>query len=72
MALRSTQVAYAANLQSQGRGLPIYRPFPFAKETFMYRAGDVGFFDQDGQYQWVLNAFNRDVLRHKFVLGFDL
>ena len=55
----STQAAYAANLENQGRGLALYRPFSIRPHS--QRVGDIAFFRKDGTYQWVQNAFNKEV-----------
>ena len=54
-----TQASYAANLQNQGRGLAVYRPFSI--EPHSNRVGDVAFFDSEGIYRWLQNAFHSDV-----------
>jgi hypothetical protein len=59
MAPTSTQAAYAANLDKQGRGLPIYRPF--SPREHSYKVGDIAFFNNLGEYVWIQNAFNSQV-----------
>ena len=52
----TAQEKYAKNLESQCRGLAVYRPA--AMQAHSHRVGDIAFFDSQGLYRWVQNAFN--------------
>jgi hypothetical protein len=57
----SDQDAYAVNLASQSRGgTAIYHPLEF--RAHCGRVGDIGFFDSQGKYIWVHNAFHTEVV----------
>ena len=58
----SRQEVYALNLGGTPLGLPIYEPIPFRDGINVGRVGDIAFFDQEGGYQWVANAFDKDVI----------
>jgi hypothetical protein len=56
----SDQDAFAANLQSQCRGgTAIYHPLEFRSHSG--RVGDIAFFNSQGKYMWVHNAFHTQV-----------
>src|SRR5216117_1343013 len=57
---RSPQDEYAENLKNNNLGLPIYRPIPCVENSG--RVGDVGFFQRDGVYCCLANAFDAKVL----------
>ena len=42
-------------------GMAIREPIPFREGLHVGRVGDVGFFDCEGEYQWVCNAFDTAV-----------
>ena len=58
----SRQEVYAINLGGTPFGLPVYEPIPFRDGIKVGRVGDIAFFDQEGGYQWVTNAFDREVI----------
>ena len=58
----SRQEVYAINLGGTPLCLPIYEPIPFRDGINVGRVGDIAFFDQEGGYQWVANAFDKDVI----------
>ena len=58
---RSPQDDYAENLKNNDFGLPIYHPIPCLENSG--RVGDVGFFQRDGVYCCLANAFDAQVLR---------
>ena len=51
----SNQEAFASNLPS-ALGTAILNPVPL--RTKSGRVGDIGFFQQDGKYHWIRNAFH--------------
>jgi hypothetical protein len=54
----SPQDEYEQNLSHSDFGLPIYSPFPFLETSG--RVGDVGFFEKDGSYFCLANAFDSE------------
>jgi len=60
MADTSTQAAYAANFQKEGKGLAIYHPLK--PRGHSQKVGDIAFFNQDGEYSWIQNAFDKEVV----------
>jgi hypothetical protein len=52
----STQEIYAANLKCQDLGYAVYRPFK--QGDHFQKVGDIAFFDGEGMYRWVQNAFH--------------
>ena len=59
---RSKQAAYATDLRGTPLGLAVYQPLPLQQEEKVGRVGDIAFFDEDGKYQWIANAFDIKVL----------
>ena len=59
---QSKQTSYAANLRRTQLGLAVYQPLPLQQETKVGRVGDIAFFDEDGSYEWITNAFDTKVL----------
>jgi hypothetical protein len=55
----SNQDSFAANLESQSRGLAVYRPFQV--QAHSRRVGDIAFFDSQGIYRWIHNALHSTV-----------
>lgn len=51
----SKQDAFNANLQSIQLGIAVYGPIEMRQ--YSGRVGDVGFFDREGKYRWIGNAF---------------
>ena len=62
MPSQSKQTSYAANLRGTSLGLAVYQPLPLQQDTKVGRVGDIAFFDEDGEYEWVTNAFETTVL----------
>jgi hypothetical protein len=56
----TTHEVYAENLKD-GPGMAVYRPVQL--RTHSGRVCDIGFFHNDGRYEWVRNAFYSEV-RH--------
>ena len=46
-----------------GFGVALYEPKVFRPEVWEGRVGDVAYFDEAGDYQWLCNAFHSEVLR---------
>jgi hypothetical protein len=63
MSLAPKQEAYASNLNGFGRGTAVYRPEVEPEQSG--RVGDVAFFDLEGRYQWIRNAFDTGVFIHR-------
>ena len=59
MPKRATQEKYAENLRHTDLGLAVYHPIEFRQRSG--RVGDIGFFDENGKYQWIRNAFDAEV-----------
>ena len=55
----STQEAYAYNLKGKPLGTAIYRPVLLLNHS--RRVGDIGFFDREGRYKCIRNAFDVEV-----------
>jgi hypothetical protein len=56
----SDQEGFAKNLQSQSRGgIAVYHPLEFLEHSG--RIGDIAFFNSQGKYIWVHNAFHTQV-----------
>jgi len=51
------QEAYAANLKGDPMGMAVYQPIQLRREIPVGRVGDIAFFDNEGGYIWVSNAF---------------
>ena len=58
---QSKQTSYVANLRGTPLGLAVYQPLPLQQETKVGRVGDIAFFDDDGKYEWITNAFDTKV-----------
>jgi hypothetical protein len=58
---QSKQKSYAANLRGTPLGVAVYQPIPLQNETKVGRVGDIAFFDEDGKYEWIANAFDIEV-----------
>ena len=58
---QSKQSSYSANLRGTPLGIALYQPLQLQPETQVGRVGDIAFFDEDGRYEWITNAFDRDV-----------
>jgi hypothetical protein len=57
---RSRQQAFAANLSKNfSGGTAIYKPIPKASHSGL--VGDIGFFNDQGKYEWLHNAFFEEV-----------
>ena len=57
----SAQDRYAELLAPSGSNrLALYRPVPFHENSG--RVGDIGFFDEQGRFMWLANAFQVEVL----------
>ena len=41
-------------------GMALYEPLPFRNATHHGRVGDVAYFNPDGDYKWVCNAFDAE------------
>jgi hypothetical protein len=61
MSSGSTQAAFSANLAGTPLGTAVYHPVPFNQRSG--RVGDIAFFDENGGYKWIRNAFDDEVLR---------
>ena len=55
----SDQDEFASNLQS-ALGIAILAPVPIRSKSG--RVGDIGFFQHDGKYRWIRNAFHAPVI----------
>ena len=55
----SFQAAYSANLKKQGRGVAVYHPL--IPRQYSHAIGDIAFFDGDGKYRRIANAFDSEV-----------
>jgi hypothetical protein len=64
MPRQSKQASYAANLRGTPLGTAVYQPLQMQPETKFGRVGDVAFFDEEGKYEWITNAFDREVHLH--------
>jgi hypothetical protein len=57
---KSDQDEFAVNLQSKAHGgIAVYHPPEFLLHSG--RVGDLGYFDQRGNYEWIHNAFHTEV-----------
>jgi hypothetical protein len=50
---------YAKDLAGTPVGTAVYHPIEM--RAFSARVGDIAFFDENGKYQWVCNAFHAQV-----------
>lgn len=64
----SRQSTYAANLSCE-LGLAIYSPIALRSKSG--RVGDIGFFQHDGSYEWIRNAFHSPV-SHAFLIPLNI
>jgi hypothetical protein len=55
----SKQEVFAQNLGGTPLGVAVYHPIPLKGNSG--RVGDVAFFNGDGGYEWIANAFDTDV-----------
>ena len=56
----SRQDAYAANLSlSNALGTAVLNPVPLRPKSG--RVGDIAFFNRDGSFEWIRNAFHSEV-----------
>jgi len=55
----STQEKFADNLGGTPLGTAVYHPIELKRSSG--RVGDIAFFDENGKYQWIRNAFDSEV-----------
>ena len=57
----SKQATYAINLKGTPMGTAVYQPIQLHPESKVGRVGDIAFFDEEGRYEWITNAFDTKV-----------
>lgn len=62
--VKSKQELYAKNLEREGLGLAIYNPrsFIYDEEANEKCIGDIRYFNADGTYEWIANAWHISVM----------
>jgi len=56
------QATFAANLGGTSLGMALFDPIEFRENMLYGRVGDVAYFDSEGSYKWICNAFDTDVV----------
>ena len=62
----SRQDAFAKNLSRSFHGIAVYKPIE--KGLHSGRIGDIGFFNDQGKYRWVHNAFFSEVSLYEYYI----
>jgi hypothetical protein len=63
---RSNQEEFAENLNGHCRGgIALYHPLEYRPGSKINCVGDIAFFDSQGNYNWIHNAFDSLVLLHR-------
>ena len=60
------QTAYSANLEREGLGMALYHPLPFLENENEKRIGDIAYFDAQGIYKWIANAWDAKVIHLRY------
>jgi hypothetical protein len=55
------QIQFAANLNGTSMGMALYEPILYREGMHFGSTGDVAYFDSNGDYKWVCNAFASEV-----------
>jgi hypothetical protein len=70
---RSKQNIFAENLKGYGMGTALFDPLPIGLEIRdVGNIGDIAFFDEDGRYRWISNAFRSDNVTTRFRLKLNV
>jgi hypothetical protein len=67
MTSQSKQDIFAENLKGYSMGMALFDPLPIGPEIRdIGNVGDIAFFNEDGRYRWVSNAFCSDNVTTRF------